>query len=103
MTTYPLRPVGTTIPDHRTPGATGRPPVYLPALQAIKDAGVAGTWYELAVFESATGARDSLRKIQAGTTRIPSGEWEFAKRVVDGQRSVLYVKLNNADTRFADG
>lgn len=93
MTEYTLRPIGNTLPDHPSGSTGGRPPVYFPALETIAAAGQAGTWYELAVFKSPTGARDSLQKMTNGERPIPKGDWEFAKRQdADNGTSALYVR-----------
>jgi hypothetical protein len=60
-------------------------PAFVEALQTAQ--GDAGEWYCVATFQSAIGARTSLKRIQQKKVTIPAGEWDFEARRIEAPES----------------
>lgn len=60
-------------------------PAFVEALQTAQ--ADAGEWYCVGTFQSANGARTSLKRIQNKKVTIPAGEWDFEARRIEAPRS----------------
>lgn len=60
-------------------------PEFIEALQVAQ--ADAGEWYCVGTYQSATGAKTALKRIQKGEAKIPAGEWDFEARRVEAPDS----------------
>lgn len=85
-----------TLPENVKTERTSRQ-VYMELLQPIvEDEDNWGEWFQVAEFNTASGAKDAAKQIKAGKRDVPGGEWEFEYRRLqrdDGEKySILAAR-----------
>lgn len=81
------------LPDNTKAERTSRQ-VYVELLQPItEDEDNWGEWFQVAEFNTVSGAKDAAKAIKAGDRDVPEGEWEFEYRRLTRENGDRYSIL----------